>query len=284
MPTVIVNSNVRVITTGNAPTTTTLPENHLAFGKLTSDGKYHIFGNSDGTVVDLVLSSFPVNVVQGKGTSTTDVMSQNAVTLIVNAIEATLANIWDDTEENLVDNGFAVLSSDPDRVYTSADIVQMLAHLNVYNKTEVDALIAGVYKIKGSINSYADLLATVGNTYDPEPGDVWNIQTAGGTDSSGDPINAGDSVVYTGVGWEVMGGMVDLTNYYTKSEVNSLLPTKLSDLVNDIDPNDVLDGEAYTTAEQTKVGYLDGTGDGTKVLTDDGTYDSLTVQLGIVQI
>ena len=50
-------SNVKIITSGQMPTPDNLQPGEAAFGKLTSDGKYHLFGNSDGEVVDIILST-----------------------------------------------------------------------------------------------------------------------------------------------------------------------------------------------------------------------------------
>lgn len=79
---------------------------------------------------------------------------------------------------------------------------------NTYTKTEVDAKVASVYRIKGSVATVA-ALPTTGNTL----GDVYNVTATGqnyvwigGTD--------GD----LGNGWDSLGGTVDLTNYYTKTE------------------------------------------------------------------
>lgn len=42
-------SNVKIITSGAAPTTENLLPGQAAFGKLNSDGKYHLFGNTGET-------------------------------------------------------------------------------------------------------------------------------------------------------------------------------------------------------------------------------------------
>lgn len=79
---------------------------------------------------------------------------------------------------------------------------------NVYTKTEVDAKVSSVYKIKGSVATVA-ALPTTGNVI----GDVYNVIATGqnyvwvgGTD--------GD----LGNGWDSLGGSVDLSGYYTKVE------------------------------------------------------------------
>ena len=49
---------------------------------------------------------------------------------------------------------------------------------------------------------------------------MYNIKAAGGTDANGTAIRAGDNVVWNGSGWDDQAGTVDLSNYYTKSEMN----------------------------------------------------------------
>ena len=104
---------------------------------------------------------------------------------------------------------------------------------NYYDKTEINSKIASVYKYKGSVNTYADLPST-----DLTVGDVYNVATADTTHH----IKAGDNVAWTGTTWDVLAGEVDLSDYYTKTQTDTLLngkadtsdiPTKTSDLTND---------------------------------------------------
>lgn len=70
-------------------------------------------------------------------------------------------------------------------------------------------------KYRGSVASFS-ALPTSGQSV----GDMYNIKAAGGTDANGTVIRAGDNVVWNGSGWDDQAGTVDLSNYYTKSEVN----------------------------------------------------------------
>ena len=70
-------------------------------------------------------------------------------------------------------------------------------------------------KYRGSVASFS-VLPTSGQSV----GDMYNIKAAGGTDANGTVIRAGDNVVWNGSGWDDQAGTVDLSNYYTKSEVN----------------------------------------------------------------
>lgn len=90
-------------------------------------------------------------------------------------------------------------------------------------RVAINTAIANVYKIKGSVNTYAELPEL------PEVGDVYNISTA-------DPehnIKAGDNVVWVGAveggeeaHWDVLSGVVDLSAYSTTDQINAKLAEK----------------------------------------------------------
>ena len=69
-------------------------------------------------------------------------------------------------------------------------------------------------KYKGSVASYSALPTTGLST-----GDMYNVKSAGGTDANGTAIKAGDNLVYNGSGWDDQSGTVDLSGYYTKTEM-----------------------------------------------------------------
>lgn len=85
-------------------------------------------------------------------------------------------------------------------------------------QTQVNAglqSLTSAVKYRGSVASFS-ALPTSGQSV----GDMYNIKAAGGTDANGTAIRAGDNVVWNGSGWDDQAGTVDLSNYYTKSEVN----------------------------------------------------------------
>lgn len=340
-------SNVKIITSGNKPTTTNLLPGQAAFGKLTEDGKYHLFGNTGeggaaGKVVDIVLDTYSAlaaptlaSVLAVGNTSTLDILFKETAegeTLVTVGKGGVVAGTTKLTKDGFIDNGKVVLSANPNLVVSEADAATMCGFLNVYSKTEVDAKLAGVYHVKGSVNSFADLPES------PEVGDVYNIKTAGGTDIHGNAIKAGDNVVYVAAqapdpaGWDVLSGLVDLSSYYTKEQVDNLfkgyysktdidgkvetINTNIADAkkagtdaqaaVDALTPrvetlenagyqtaadvkgiltteNVVKDADYvhtdnnYTTAEKEKVAKIVTSGDGTKVLKDNGEYDTLEV-------
>ena len=77
-------------------------------------------------------------------------------------------------------------------------------------KTELSQQVASVYKVKGSVATES-ALPQEGNTI----GDVYNVETDG------------SNYVWDGTQWDKLGGTVDLSNYYTKSQVDTELGKKL---------------------------------------------------------
>lgn len=73
--------------------------------------------------------------------------------------------------------------------------------------TDIKGKITAIYTPKGSKDKYADLPT------DAAVGDVWNVVEA----YNGHP--AGTNFAWTGTAWDALGGSIDLSNYYNKSEV-----------------------------------------------------------------
>lgn len=96
---------------------------------------------------------------------------------------------------------------------------------NRYTKAETDSAISSavssVYKYKGSVANYAALPVS-GQIV----GDVYNVEAADSTHE----IKAGDNVAWNGTAWDVLAGTVDLSNYYTKSEVDDLIDGAAGDI------------------------------------------------------
>lgn len=76
----------------------------------------------------------------------------------------------------------------------------------------VDSLVASAFHYKGTKTKYSDLPSS-----NNVVGDVWNITEASANNK------AGDNVAWSGTGWDVLAGTVDLSAYYTIAQVNSTL-------------------------------------------------------------
>lgn len=226
-------SNVKIITSGIAPTTVNLLPGQAAFGKLTADGKYHLFGNTGegggaGKVVDIVLDTYAsLSVITfddalkaGNTTKLSAIFQDDGgntkVTISSAGVEVAEGGKLTIGGKDMFYAGLASVPED--------DAAKMRSLLNVYSKAEVDGLVAGTFHFKGCKESFS-ALPTEGN----KPGDVWNIKTAGGTDIHGNAIKAGDNVVYVDAhgddpaGWDSLSGVVDLSAYYTSEQVDNLL-------------------------------------------------------------
>ena len=107
---------------------------------------------------------------------------------------------------------------------------------NVYTKTEIDTKISSVYKYKGSVATYQDLPST-----DLTIGDVYNVESDG------------SNYAWNGTVWDKLGGEVDLSNYYNKTQTDTLLSGK-------VDTSTLNDYYTKTRADEllgAKVGFTD---------------------------
>lgn len=73
---------------------------------------------------------------------------------------------------------------------------------------------------KGTVTSFAHLPTVTDN----KVGDMYNVTAAGGADSDGVPIKAGDNVVWNGTGWDNYGGTFTIESA-TDSEIDALFNT-----------------------------------------------------------
>ena len=71
--------------------------------------------------------------------------------------------------------------------------------------------ITTAYRYKGTVDNYSDLPT------EHKIGDVYNIKNADATNN----IKAGDNVVWNGTEWDNLSGVVDLSAYATKAEIDS---------------------------------------------------------------
>lgn len=101
---------------------------------------------------------------------------------------------------------------------TGGTVGQILTSNGSGNAAEWKSM-SGVFNYKNSIDNISDLPSS-GNTV----GDVYNIKNTNGND---DPLGKNFNVVYVGTGgditseWDHLGGTIDLTGYYTKTEADN---------------------------------------------------------------
>lgn len=118
-------------------------------------------------------------------------------------------------------------------------------------KTLIDDLkasVAAALDYKGTKDTY-DALPTEGN----KKGDVWNVVAAHGT------TPAGTNYAWDGTQWDPLGGTVDLSGYYTKTQVDDAISTAKTELEA---ADTALEGQITTVTNQlaNKVDKVEGSG------------------------
>lgn len=169
-----------------------------------------------------------------------------------------------DAKGNVIDETYATKTVLTDGLAAKADSTDVYKKTETYSQTEVDdkvaAAVSSVYKPAGS-SDFAAL---------PEPakailGNVYNINDAFTTDDkfvegTGKKYPAGTNVVVVKVGtdykYDVLAGVTDLTDYYTKKQVDDAI---------DADVKVVTDGLANGTIVAAKATSATNDGDGKKI-------------------
>lgn len=143
-------------------------------------------------------------------------------------------------------------------------------------KTLIDDLkasVAAALDYKGTKDSY-DQLPSSGN----KKGDVWNVVAAHGT------TPAGTNYAWDGAKWDPLGGTIDLSGYYTKSQVDDAISAAKTELEA---ADTALEGQITTVTNQlnNKVDKVEGSGlisdtDLNQIRTNKADIESLTTSVG----
>lgn len=143
-------------------------------------------------------------------------------------------------------------------------------------KTLVDDLrasVAAALDYKGTKDTYEDLPSE-----DNKKGDVWNVVAAH------ESTPAGTNYAWDGTQWDPLGGTVDLSGYYTKSQVDSAISTAKLELEA---ADTALEGQITTVTNQltNKVDKVEGSGlisdtDLNQIRTNKANIESLTTSVG----
>lgn len=143
-------------------------------------------------------------------------------------------------------------------------------------KTLIDDLkasVAAVLDYKGTKDTY-DALPTEGN----KKGDVWNVVAAHGT------TPAGTNYAWDGAKWDPLGGTIDLSGYYTKSQVDDAISAAKTELEA---ADTALEGQITTVTNQlnNKVDKVEGSGlisdtDLNQIRTNKSDIESLQTSVG----
>lgn len=138
---------------------------------------------------------------------------------------------------------------------------------------ELKASVAAALDYKGTKDTYDDL-PTEGN----KKGDVWNVVGAHGT------TPAGTNYAWDGTQWDPLGGTIDLSGYYTKTQVDDAISAAKTELEA---ADTALEGQITTVTNQlnNKVDKVEGSGlisdtDLNQIRTNKSDIESLQTSVG----
>lgn len=122
-----------------------------------------------------------------------------------------------DSGEILVNNkSYSGVTELVDDLTTGGSDKALSAEQGKYLKEYIDSLsnsLLSAYRFKGTVNNYEDLKRIEDTA---QRGDVYNVIKAEG-------YADGTNFAWTGTRWDSLGGILDLSAYYTKEEVQSLI-------------------------------------------------------------
>lgn len=130
--------------------------------------------------------------------------------------------------------------------YTKSEMDQQIQKLEDKIEDELKASVATALDYKGTKDTYEEL-PTKGN----KKGDVWNVVAAHGT------TPAGTNYAWDGAAWDPLGGTIDLSGYYTKSQVDGAISAAKTELEA---ADTALEGQITTVTNQlaNKVDKVEG--------------------------
>lgn len=151
--------------------------------------------------------------------------------LILN--KPTLSTVATSGSYNDLSNKPTIPTVDVTKSYVDTQLATKANASNVYTKSEVDSKVSSVYRVKGSVASYANLPTT-----NVQIGDVYNVTDTG----------ANYVATATTPTWDKLSETVDLSGYATTAAMNTALGNKVDKVSGKgLSTND------YTTAEKDKL-------------------------------
>lgn len=143
-------------------------------------------------------------------------VKENKTTYVLKGFDADGSNrVWEPLATGTVVEIINSLESDRTDAALSAAQGKALKTL----VDELKASVAAALDYKGTKDTYEEL-PTEGN----KKGDVWNVVGAHGS------IPAGTNYAWDGTTWDPLGGTVDLSGYYTKSQVDDAISAVKTEL------------------------------------------------------
>lgn len=197
-------------------------------------------------------------------------VKENKTTYVLKGFDADGSNrVWEPLATGTVVEIINSLESDRTDAALSAAQGKALKTL----VDELKASVAAALDYKGTKDTYEEL-PTEGN----KKGDVWNVVAAHGT------TPAGTNYAWDGAKWDPLGGTIDLSGYYTKSQVDDAISAAKTELEA---ADTALEGQITTVTNQlnNKVDKVEGSGlisdtDLNQIRTNKSDIESLQTSVG----
>lgn len=197
-------------------------------------------------------------------------VKENKTTYVLKGFDADGSNrVWEPLATGTVVEIINSLESDRTDAALSAAQGKALKTL----VDELKASVAAALDYKGTKDTYEEL-PTEGN----KKGDVWNVVAAHGT------TPAGTNYAWDGTQWDPLGGTVDLSGYYTKTQVDDAISTAKTELEA---ADTALEGQITTVTNQlnNKVDKVAGSSlisdtDLNQIRTNKSDIESLQTSVG----
>lgn len=197
-------------------------------------------------------------------------VKENKTTYVLKGFDADGSNrVWEPLATGTVVEIINSLESDRTDAALSAAQGKALKTL----VDELKASVAAALDYKGTKDTYEEL-PTKGN----KKGDVWNVVAAHGT------TPAGTNYAWDGAAWDPLGGTIDLSGYYTKSQVDDAISAAKTELEA---ADTALEGQITTVTNQlnNKVNKVEGSGlisdtDLNQIRTNKSDIESLQTSVG----
>lgn len=197
-------------------------------------------------------------------------VKENKTTYVLKGFDADGSNrVWEPLATGTVVEIINSLESDRTDAALSAAQGKALKTL----VDELKASVAAALDYKGTKDTYEEL-PTEGN----KKGDVWNVVAAHGT------TPAGTNYAWDGTQWDPLGGTIDLSGYYTKTQVNDAISAAKTELEA---ADTALEGQITTVTNQlnNKVDKVEGSGlisdtDLNQIRTNKSDIESLQTSVG----
>lgn len=197
-------------------------------------------------------------------------VKENKTTYVLKGFDADGSNrVWEPLATGTVVEIINSLESDRTDAALSAAQGKALKTL----VDELKASVAAALDYKGTKDTYEEL-PTKGN----KKGDVWNVVAAHGT------TPAGTNYAWDGAAWDPLGGTIDLSGYYTKSQVDDAISAAKTELEA---ADTALEVQITTVTNQlnNKVDKVEGSGlisdtDLNQIRTNKSDIESLQTSVG----